>query len=257
MVAKAVKKTSGPKKTTTKDTSKDTSKDTNKAKTSVPKNVVPKTSGPKTTTKPSAKKAKKVVEKAPQPVPEPVQTAAATAAPAAPAVPDTTIVDPVSTDDISFTEDFTLLLNQLKSVQTMLRDLTAHAAKLERRVAKESKLLQKKANGKVKRKHDPNRAPSGFSKPGPVSKELLTFLQAQNTTMTGDNLIARTDVTKAISDYCRNNGLQDQKDKRKLNADKTLIKLLRLKKGEELTFFNLQKFMKVHFPNKEGVYPTA
>ena len=26
---------------------------------------------------------------------------------------------------------------------------------------------------------------------------------------------------------------------------------------DDLTFFNLQKFMKVHFPNKEGVYPTA
>jgi hypothetical protein len=259
MVAKAVKKTSGPKKTTTTTTAKDTSKaKTSGPKTTVPKTTVPKTTVPKTTVpKTSAKKTKKVVETkapvaapvaAPVPASQPVQTAA---------VPDNTIVDSVVTDDVSFCEDFSVLLTQLKTVQTMLRDLTAHAAKLERRVAKESKLLQKKANGKVKRKQDPNRAPSGFSKPGPVSKELLTFLQAHNTTMTGDNLIARTDVTKAISDYCRNNGLQDQKDKRKLNADKTLIKLLRLKKGEELTFFNLQKFMKVHFPNKEGVYPTA
>jgi len=271
MVAKAVKKTSGPKKTTTKDTSKDTSKaktsgpkttvpkttvpKTTVPKTTVPKTTVPKTTVPKTTAKTSAKKVKKVVEtKAPvaAPIPEPVQTVAAAAA-----ASDTTIVDPVVTDEVSFGEDFTILLTQLKTVQTMLRDLTAHAAKLERRVAKESKLLQKKANGKAKRKQDPNRAPSGFSKPGPVSKELMTFLQAQNTTMTGDNLIARTDVTKAISDYCRNNGLQEEKDKRKLNADKTLIKLLRLKKGEELTFFNLQKYMKVHFPNKDGVYPTA
>ena len=227
MVAKAAKKTSGPKKTSGKSSG-----------AKAPKTPAKKASKTKVADTPVVEKP--VVEKPVSDTP----------------VSDT-IVDPVSTDDISFTEDFTLLLNQLKSVQTMLRDLTAHAAKLERRVSKESKLLQKKANGKVKRKHDPNRAPSGFSKPGPVSKELLTFLQAQKTTMTDDNLIARTDVTKAISDYCRNNGLQDQKDKRKLNADKTLVKLLRLKKGEELTFFNLQKFMKVHFPNKEGVYPTA
>ena len=40
-------------------------------------------------------------------------------------------------------------------------------------------------------------------------------------------------------------------------ADKPLRDLLRLKKTDELTFFNLQKYMKVHFPNKEGVYPTA
>lgn len=223
MVAKAAKKTSGPKKTSGKSSGK------------APKNQVKKASKTKTTQKP-------VVE-------TPVT-------PETPVTTDTTVVDPVSSE-VSFTEDFTVLLNQLKSVQTMLRDLTAHATKLERRVAKESKLLQKKANGKVKRKQDPNRAPSGFSKPGPVSKELLTFLQDQGTAMTDDNMIARTNVTKAISDYCRTKGLQDQKDKRRLNADKTLVKLLKLKKGDELTFFNLQKFMKVHFPNKEGVFPSA
>jgi hypothetical protein len=36
-----------------------------------------------------------------------------------------------------------------------------------------------------------------------------------------------------------------------------LKKLLRLKKGDELTFFNLQKYMKVHYPNKDGVYIHA
>ena len=216
--------------------------------------VAKKTSGPKKTSgKNKAKKSSKT-----KAVVEPV-TPVVTETPVVekPVTPtETTVVDPVSTE-VSFTEDFTVLLNQLKTVQTMLRDLTAHASKLERRVAKESKLLQKKANGKVKRKQDPNRAPSGFSKPGPVSKELLTFLKAQETKMTDDNLIARTNVTKAISDYCRNKGLQDQKDKRKLNADKTLVKLLKLKKGDELTFFNLQKYMKVHYPNKDGVFVHA
>lgn len=217
MVAKAAKKVSGPKKTSGKSKAKKSSK------------------------------TKAVVE---PPTPK------VTEAPVPPATTEKTVVDPVSTE-VSFTEDFTVLLNQLKTVQTMLRDLTAHASRLERRVAKESKLLQKKANGKVKRAKDPNKAPSGFSKPGPVSKELMTFLKDQKVTMTDDHMIARTDVTKAISDYCRTKGLQDQKDKRKLNADKTLTKLLRLKKGDELTFFNLQKFMKIHFPNKEGVFPTA
>ena len=236
MVAKAAKKTSGPKKTSGKSSG-----------TKAPKNQAKKASKTKVAETPVVEKP--VVEK-------PVVEKPVVETPVTPHTTDTTVVDPVSTD-VSFTEDFTVLLNQLKSVQTMLRDLTAHAAKLERRVAKESKILQKKANGKVKRKQDPNKAPSGFSKPGPVSKELLTFLQDQKTTMTGDNFIARTDVTKAISDYCRGKGLQDQKDKRKLNADKTLVKLLKLKKGDELTFFNLQKFMKIHFPNKEGVFPTA
>ena len=36
-----------------------------------------------------------------------------------------------------------------------------------------------------------------------------------------------------------------------------MMKLLRLKKGDEVSFFNLQKYMKVHFPNKDGVFPSA
>ena len=64
-------------------------------------------------------------------------------------------------------------------------------------------------------------------------------------------------MTRRITEYCRKNGLQDQKDKRILLPDKKLKNLLRIKKGDDLTFFNLQKYMKVHFPNKEGVYPTA
>ena len=61
----------------------------------------------------------------------------------------------------------------------------------------------------------------------------------------------------SVDDYCKEHKLQKEEDKRVLIPDATLSKLLRLKKGDELTFFNLQKYMKVHFPNKEGVFPTA
>ena len=125
------------------------------------------------------------------------------------------------------------------------------ASKLEKRVAKEGRLLAKKANGKKKRRVT-NGGPSGLSKPGPVSDDLRSFLGLGK-----DELIARTEVTRRVTEYCRKNGLQDQKDKRILLPDKKLKTLLHLKKGDELTFFNLQKYMKVHFPNKEGVFPTA
>ena len=72
-----------------------------------------------------------------------------------------------------------------------------------------------------------------------------------------DDLIARTEVTKRITKYCQENDLQKKEDKRTIHPDKTLRDLLRLKKGDELTFFNLQKYMKIHYPNKEGVYATA
>ena len=183
------------------------------------------------------KASKKVVEETPV---APVET------PVAETV-DVAVEDPFS--DIS--ADFASLVEQLKTVQNTIRDLSTFASKLEKRVAKEGRLLAKRANGKKKRRVT-NGEPSGFSKPGPVSDDLRSFLGLGK-----DELIARTEVTRRVTEYCRKNGLQDQKDKRVLLPDKKLKTLLHLKKGEELTFFNLQKYMKIHFPNKEGVYPTV
>ena len=173
-------------------------------------------------------------------------------------VVETPVTEPVSDNvDVAvedpFTDisaDFASLVEQLKTVQNTIRDLSSFASKLEKRVAKEGRLLAKKANGKKKRRTT-NGEPSGFSKPGPISDDLRSFLGLGK-----GELIARTDVTRRVTEYCRKHGLQDQKDKRILLPDKKLKSLLHLKKGDELTFFNLQKYMKVHFPNKEGVYPT-
>ena len=120
---------------------------------------------------------------------------------------------------------------------------------LEKRVARDRKVMQKKMKGRAKRVVDPNKPPSGFAKPGPVSDELRAFLK-----LGPDELIARTEVTKKITEYCKANNLQKAEDKRTINVDGPLKKLLRLKKGDELTFFNLQKYMKVHYPNKDGVF---
>ena len=60
-----------------------------------------------------------------------------------------------------------------------------------------------------------------------------------------------------LKSYCKDNNLQNLDDKRIILPDKSLQKLLRIKKSDQLTYFNLQKYMKVHFPNKDGVYPAA
>ena len=59
--------------------------------------------------------------------------------------------------------------------------------------------------------------------------------------------MARTDVTREINTYIRAHKLQDKDNGRKINPDAKLLKLLKLKKGEELTYFNLQKYMAAHF----------
>ena len=161
---------------------------------------------------------------------------------------ETTVVD---NDTVSnYSEEFSHLLGQLKGLQNTLKELTNYTMKLEKRVSKDQRAVQKRVTGK--RKRVSNGQPSGFSKPGPVSDEMREFLKLEN-----GELIARTQCTKRINAYCKEHGLQGEKDKRILNADGPLRKLLRLNKTDELTFFNLQKYMKIHFPNKEGIYPTA
>lgn len=170
----------------------------------------------------------------------------------APVTPETTVVEvPVQNMVDNYSDEFSHLLGQLKNLQSTLKELTVYTAKLEKRVAKDQRVVQKRVNGK-RRRANPNASPSGFSKPGPVSDELRSFLKLGK-----DELVARTEVTKRINAYCKEHGLQGKEDKRVLLPDKTLSKLLRLGKNDELTFFNLQKYMKVHFPNKEGVFPSA
>ena len=62
--------------------------------------------------------------------------------------------------------------------------------------------------------------------------------------------------TLMIFGYHYKINLQNLDEKRIILPDKALQKLLRINKKDELTYFNLQKYMKVHFPNKDGVYPT-
>lgn len=203
---------------------------------------------PKKTSKSKKPVSKKVVKTAPKPKVE--TTPAKVETPTNVSESTANIVAPVESVS-NYADEFTHLLGQLRTLQSTLKELTVYTQKLEKRVARDQKAVQKRVNGK-RRRNSSSDTKSGFAKPGPISDELRSFLKLGK-----DELIARTDVTKRINAYCKENGLQDQKDKRILKADKTLTKLLRLKKGEELTFFNLQKFMKVHFPNKEGVYPTA
>jgi chromatin remodeling complex protein RSC6 len=71
--------------------------------------------------------------------------------------------------------------------------------------------------------------------------------------------MARTEVTRDINQYIRANSLQDKTNGRKINPDSKLAGLLKIKKGEELTYFNLQRYMSPHFAksDKTAVAPTS
>jgi chromatin remodeling complex protein RSC6 len=103
-----------------------------------------------------------------------------------------------------------------------------------------------------KKKRNPNRAPSGFVKPALISEELASFLGKPIGTE-----MARTSVTKEINQYIKEKSLGDKSNGRHIIPDEALSTLLKLKPEDELTYFNLQRFMSHHFTKSEGSKPPA
>ena len=111
--------------------------------------------------------------------------------------------------------------------------------------------VAQKASSK-KRRNNGNRKPSGFIKPTRISDELAAFLgKSVGTEM------ARTEVSREINAYIHANSLQDKSNGRKINPDEKLTQLLKIGKDDELTYFNLQRFMKGHFIKAEPVVATV
>lgn len=139
-------------------------------------------------------------------------------------------------------------LAKLQQLGALISALKTEYRSLEKKWTRELKASQKQS---IKRKRKSgNRAPSGFVKPTLISDELAKFLDKP----TGSEM-ARTEVTRDINKYIRTNNLQDKENGRKINPDKKLAALLKLKATDELTYFNLQRFMSPHFAkaNKDAV----
>jgi chromatin remodeling complex protein RSC6 len=170
--------------------------------------------------KPKAPKAETAVEAAP-------------VSDSAPPVAETDAEAPLAEQSVEF-------LAKLQQLGVLISSLKAEYRTLEKKWSREIKVAQKQSS-KRKRKTG-NRAPSGFVKPTKISDELASFLGKEKGTE-----MARTDVTREINTYIRAHKLQDKDNGRKIIPDTKLATLLKLKKTDELTYFNLQKYMSVHF----------
>ena len=210
-----------------------------KKQTDTPKTETPKPTASKDK-KPAAKKA--APKKAAAAKPVEVKPAAAPAEP----------VEVVSEAEVvpQLTQDFSEFMTKLQQVTQLMSSLRTEFRALEKKANRELKAAQK-ANAKRKRKQG-NRSPSGFVKPTLISNELAAFLSKPVGTE-----MARTEVTREINSYIRANNLQDKSNGRKINADNKLSKLLKLKGDDELTYFNLQKYMSPHFAKSGTAVASA
>ena len=157
---------------------------------------------------------------------------------------------PDSSEQSHLTGEFTSFLAKLQQATQLLSTLKSDFRQLEKKATRELRVAQK-ASAKRKKRAS-NRSPSGFVKPTLISKELATFLGKDEGTM-----MARTEVTREINVYIRTHNLQDPKNGRVIKADTRLSKLLKLGKGDELTYFNLQKYMSPHFAKAGSTTVTS
>ena len=207
-----------------------------KTKGSSKKTAAKKAAKPKTTTK-SAKKAKAATN-----VVEPV----------APAAQVEKVVAPVeeTPPTPSLTDAFVDVLALLTALRSQLTAVTGQVRSLQKRADRELKNAHKASKKRARRSG--NRAPSGFVKPTKISSELAAFLGKPKGTE-----MARTEVTREINGYIRQHSLQDPQNGRRILADAKLRKLLKLKQSDELTYFNLQRYMSPHFAKKNTVVESA
>ena len=187
----------------------------------------------------------KVVKKSPKPVP-----AASPPPVAAPPVTidDSQTVSSVAPDSVTIENTMTQTLTQFQetilSLTIALNKLKTDFKILEKQVIKEARAMDK-VNAK-RNKNKGARAPSGFVKPTAISKDLAKFLGVDS-----DTKMARTDVTKLITAYVKEHKLQAPENGRKILPDKKLMALLGSDPKDEVTYFNLQSYMKSHFIKTE------
>lgn len=140
-------------------------------------------------------------------------------------------------------DKFNGIIENLNSIKYQINSLHQQLKVLEKTVNKKMKGMKK--NIEKQNKNKGNKKPSGFAKPTKVTNELCLFMNKTEGTE-----IARTEVTKAIVSYIKTNNLENKKNSKIIEADETLKHLLGIDDNQELTYFNLQKYMNKHFIGK-------
>lgn len=151
------------------------------------------------------------------------------------------IVAPITTH-----EKFELLIKDFSTLMETTKSLSARM-----------KVLQKEVNkGKRTRRPpqevDPDAPPktSALHKPVAISNELCKFLGFEP-----DTEHSRREVTQGVNDYIKKHELQDPQNRRFMllteKPEGLALKALLRDPDQPVTFFNIQRYLKPHFPMSE------
>jgi chromatin remodeling complex protein RSC6 len=196
------------------------------------------------------------VPKAPKAAPKPkavkVEKAAGTATLTVPTVETPSapvVVESTETSEVQLAALGEKLKALGAELQTRLRDAVKgvqdaiKAAKREARDGKKKKRKDPKDMSPEELKtYEARRANNAFLVQRPLTDELAAFMGLKS----GEKR-SQTEVTKFISGYVKQHNCFDPNFKRRILPNAALGKLLRVSDKDEVTYLNLQSFLKVHF----------
>lgn len=201
----------------------------------------------------AAKKADAVKSAAPvTPKVAPVKAVKKSAAPAP--VPASAVVEVAAPTEIRSAD--AILSSLQETLKTLKQDLTSRLSSVTHDLQEVSKAVKRELrDSKRRRKVDPEtlspedrlvwearRKNNAFLKPRLLTDEMCTFMG-----LPAKSQRSQTDVTKFVSSYVKEHNCFDPKFRRRILPDAKLGKLLRTKDKDEVTYLNLQSFLKVHY----------
>ena len=164
------------------------------------------------------------------------------------------------TQPVTLQDRFSALLStvdeQSKAHSAFMKSVTSELKSLQKEINKLESKGQKKS---PRKKQDPDgdtvKRKNVFEVPVAVSDALCEFLGVKK-----GEMYSRQFVTNSITAYVKENSLQNPENKREILLDTTdagrKLQAL-LKPDQPLTFFNMQRYLKPHYPKAEEAPDTS
>jgi chromatin remodeling complex protein RSC6 len=137
-------------------------------------------------------------------------------------------------------------------METIIEELKNRITALETKMTRQEKSMRKMKRDMIPEDQRVPRKPSGFAKATYMSPTLCEFLDVPEGTE-----MARTEVTKKVLAYVKEENLQNPESKRVIRMNPKLEKLLCPAKDEVVTYFSIQRLMKVHYIKPEVAEPET
>jgi chromatin remodeling complex protein RSC6 len=182
---------------------------------------------------------------------EEVVTSEVVATPVVEVVPEVAVATSVVVPDAEKPKDDVVndddiiqnLVDKIASLSTLVKELQNAIKPVVKEHDRQKKIIEKIH----KKRENAKKSPSGFAKPNKISNELCDFIGVPH-----GSEKSRTDITRYINSYVKENNLNKPSNRRVIIPDDKLKNILKINDGEEVTFFILQRLISHHFPPKQG-----